>query len=87
MATTTTDTHQSCHDNWQLATATTIDPPYPGKWHSSSFLPSPLAGSVDPCALNGIYRHQISHQGRLRLTMVAKGTWGKHATNNITGTW
>jgi hypothetical protein len=49
--------------------------------------PPPLAGSADPCALNGIYNHQISHQGRLQLTTVVKGTWEKYATNNITGVW
>jgi hypothetical protein len=65
MATTATDIHQSCHDNWQLATAAAIDPPYPSKRHSSSPPSPPFAGSVNLCALNGIYRHQISHQGRL----------------------
>jgi hypothetical protein len=43
----------------------------------------PFTGGVNPCALNGIHCHQTSHLDRLRLTMVAKGTWGKHTTNNI----
>jgi hypothetical protein len=29
--------------------------------------------------------HHISIPGELQLTMVAKGTWGKHATTNVTG--
>ncbi len=59
MATTATDTHQSCHDNWQLANAAVISPPYPGRGHSSS-------GSVNPYALNGTYHQKKSQQQRLQ---------------------